>query len=511
MNISKVVLVFFSLFIVCLPIIAEETENDDWVSNYINLDPSDDFYHGYTLKNHKISKEYVKDINWRQDIDFFIDSVDELNLRQNVNILPHIPYTWMLYGGYNYNRGIDIGFLFRADNIANSGLAFTTAFSFGQNTKLWLHTNLEYTGFFDNRLKILQTFSFFTTGPQYSSRINKYKAVQESIDDRFSSLIMRTANKIWGKFGLDFVKQNEMGFHFISGIDYRIPVFELNSITTVEMVYDYIYSRDVSDRHLAWNNYEKAPEEDFLKMSTIGLNIRQEFRWNRFKQTQTIPVGNNLSLITKFYLPTKVGIPNYDFRFKFRIEERFNKKIFREYAVKSRLILAANYNISEDYSGDPYVRGLADYELTGWFALLGNIELLVPLLHADFLKGPDLNKPFRREAKFIVYWAFFADGGFTIENENYYLDNFYERPPKDHIANNFILNGDKHEDIPLGNDHYLIPAFSVGTGFHFFPYFLHFLFRLDFSFNILKAAIYSNNDEYKNQFLEITFSFNQTF
>src|SRR4030042_3993571 len=138
----------------------DATEDTDWLSFYINLDPSDDLFYNYKLKNYKVSKDYVKNLSYNQEIDFYIDAIDEHNLRKNINALPRFPFIFMPYGGYSYNRGFDIGFLFRADNFLNTRLALTFATSFGQKGKFWLHTNVEYPALLNDRLKLLGTFSF---------------------------------------------------------------------------------------------------------------------------------------------------------------------------------------------------------------------------------------------------------------------------------------------------------------------------------------------------------------
>jgi hypothetical protein len=183
----------------------------------------------------------------------------------------------------------------------------------------------------------------------------------------------------------------------------------------------------------------------------------------------------------KFYIPTGVGEIGEKFRLKTEIEERFTYKFFREFAVKTRLILGANYNISKDYSGEPYVRGYAAKELTGVFALLGNLELLVPVMNIDIKEA--VNIPLKKDAKFLLYLALFADGGFTIDNYGYPLENFTFDDYREQAQSTFNAN--------LGYNYKLIPALSAGAGIRFYPYFLNFIIRFDFSMNIIKAAIYN--------------------
>ncbi len=480
----------------------DTTEDTDWLNYYINLDPSDDIFYNYKLKNYKISEEYVKNLSYNQEIDFFIDAIDEHNLRKNINVLPRFPFIFMPYGGYSYNRGFDIGFLFRADNFLNTRLALTFASSFGQKGKFWFHTNIEYPALLKNRLKLLGSFSFFTSYPQYASKVATYPSIEGDND------IMKLFNKIWNKLDIDFYKQSEYGFYFIPGIDYRIPFIDLNTITTIELIYKYdhlrvgnivgsSYDYDVEEAEL-------LPEQILIDQSNFSFNIRQEFRWNKLKQTASIPVGMYLSFWNKFYLPTTIGYPNNEFRFKSRFEGKFSYKIFREFAARARLLLAANYNISEDFSGDPYIRGLADQELTGWFALLANVELYIPLVNVTMKGAAD--REFKRDAKFILYWTFFLDAGFTIENYNYYLENFVERMPREAIKNSLVF-GDPLGQTYLGNYNYLLPATTVGSGIKIYSYFLPFIMRFDIGYNILKAASYQNGYEC----IEFIFSFSEMF
>jgi hypothetical protein len=270
--------------------------------------------------------------------------------------------------------------------------------------------------------------------------------------------------------------------------------------------YDHLRVGDIYGSSYEYDEEEKEelPQQILIDQSNLSFNIRQEFRWNKLKQTSSIPTGVYLSFWSKFYLPTTIGVPNDTFRFKSRLEGRFGYKIFREFAVRARILLGINYNISEDFSGDPYIRGLADQELTGWFAFLGNIEAYIPVVDVTMKAAAD--KPFKRNAKFNLFWTLFLDGGFTIENYNYYLENFIERMPRENIKNS-IVYGDPFGQTFLGKENYLLPACSVGSGIKIYSYFLPFIIRLDVAMNILKAAIYQDASES----VEIVISFSEMF
>lgn len=514
---------FFILILLSLNLIyASDQTDDSWIYNYINIDPSDDLYYGFKLKGYTPKKEYVENLKYNRDIKFYIDRVDEHNLKKNINALPRFPYVFMLYGGYSYNRALDIGFLARLDNIANLGLAYTVALSYGQKGYLWLHNNIEYNNLLDYRLKILGTLSFFTSAPQYSANLLCYPSVinypPSSTGEQFGLYIVKFLNKVWNKLNITYYKQREVGFYTVFGIDYRVPVFELNIIPIVQINYTYEDKRDVTELgdHTVYN-YTKTPEEKIVDRNNFGFNIGFDLKWDRLKATKTIPVGLYILFNNRFYLPTTIGVPNGEFRISNRLELKYTKKLFREFAARARFLGALNYNISDDFSGDPYVRGMADYELTGWFALLANLELFIPIVDVDMYNG--LGAPFKRDAKFVVFWTLFADGGFTIDKYEYYLKDFYWRASRYQIRNSLErgnINGQQY----IGAGNYLLPASTLGTGIHIHSYFLHFSLRADVAFNLIKAIVYysPSNKPYgaqKNltgpEFVEFVFAFSEMF
>jgi len=493
----KIYLIFILfLFIIQAVSAVNDNSDDSWIYNYINIDPSDDLYYGFKLKNYTIQKEYVENLKWNKDIRFYIDQFDEHNIRKNINALPRFPYVIMLYGGYSYNRAIDLGLLFRADNIANSGIAYTTAFSYGQKGYLWLHNNLEYPRFLNGRLKAMGTFSFFTSAPQYSGNLLYYQAVSnyttDNAGEKLGLLIVGFLNKIWNKMNITYNRQKDTGLYLTGGIDYRVPLFELNIIPALQLIYKYEDKRDITDtgRQLQ-TSYSKSPKERILDRHNLGFNIGLTLKWDKFKETKTIPVGLHLLFASKFYIPTTLGVPNSEFRFTTRVEAKYNKKLFREFAFKSRFLMALNYNISEDFSGDPYIRGMADYELSGWFALIANLEAFIPIVDVEMYTG--LAQPFKRNANIIVFWTLFADCGFTIDDFNYYLKDFYKRADRFQIRNSLEKHNIEGQQY-IGSNNYLMPAATLGTGIHIQSFFLHFNIRADVAFNIIKAAVYAGGN-----------------
>jgi len=266
----------------------------------------------------------------------------------------------------------------------------------------------------------------------------------------------------------------------------------LNIIPTLELTYKYEDKRDITyTGKVLQLSYSDSPDIRIIDRHNFGFNIGLALKWDKFKETRTIPVGLNVLFASKFYIPTAIGVPNGEFRFTTRLEAKYNKKLFREFAFKSRFLVALNYNISEDFSGDPYIRGMADYELTGWFACLANLEAFIPVVDVEMYSAMAQN--FKRNANFIIYWTLFADAGFTIDNFNYYLKDFSVRADRFQIRNSlekFNIEGQKN----IGGSNYLMPAATIGTGIHIHSFFLHFNIRADVAFNLIKVIVYSGGN-----------------
>lgn len=474
-------------------VVVEEPEEFDWMEKYITVDPSDDIFYGYKLKHYTPEESYVKNLKWRHDVDFYIPGIDKFNLRQNINNLPRFPFLIIPMGNLaislSGNTGIDLpimelGFLFRHDNINNSRFSFTAAGTFSQNDKLYLMNNFEYLGFLpDDRLRVFSTLAFFTSGPQYSAEY-----LLNSENDTLTRIIASAFRSL----ATPFAELNSTGFTSISGADFRIPLFDLNTVTAVEFSYQYNAARILSNDSFP-PKYENRNDNQF------NINIIEEFKWDKLKQTSTIAEGNHLSLFTKFHLPTHVGAINKEFRFQSRLEERLSFKFYREFAFKGRLLLAANYNLSQDFSGEPYVRAVMPQELTGFFALIANAEVLLPLMNINIKKVAD--KKIRRFAPWILYGAVFVDLGFTLENDRFLFDGVNERA--DGVK---YIDTEKHGPLFFNDGYYMIPAFSAGFGLRAHPYFMHFIVRLDFSLNIMRAILKQEAPPF-----QIAISFNDMF
>ncbi len=457
-----------------------DLSSDIFIKKYMNIDVSDDLYYGTIVSKYKIKEEYLKDLVFNDKINFFIEDIDRHNLLKNVNMLVWFPYIFMPIGGYSYNRGFDFGFLYRMDNIDNSLVSFTAATTFGQNGRFYQHLNFENPNILkDKRLRMFTTLSFFTSAPQYQSKLNLF-----SKDNIFMNLF----NTLWNKLKINFNGLDQTGLYFVGGFDYRIPKIEVNFTTFLQIDYRY-------DRSNLAKFEENCIEEKSILKHNLSLSLKEDIRWNKTKRTATIPVGNDLKASFSFYLPTSLGDFAKEFRFKSKIEEKYTKILFKDFAVKFRGTLFANYNLSEDFSGDPDLRGYFDGEITGFSGLFANVDFYIPVINVNINQAG--GTPLLKDAKFLLYLNIFADGGFTIENYNFVLDKFpYSQ--RSGQPDTFQVN--------LGNGYALIPAFSVGAGLRVYPYFLNFILRLDFGVDLIKAIAYQ-----KAPNLEFVFSFSDLY
>ena len=203
----------------------DNTSDFSIVYNYIGIEQSDDVYK--EIVNKRYDLRYIKNLTWNKNINFYIEDFDRLNLKRNINTLPFFSHIFLPYGGFSLTKSFDLGFFYAIDNFGESGLKFNLATSFGQATLFWQHINLVYPLKVTNdRLKMVYTFSFFTSTPQYNSALY-YESDVNTFYNAF--------NKTWKILNVDFNKTNENGFILNQGIDYRIPLLEVNSIT----IWDY--------------------------------------------------------------------------------------------------------------------------------------------------------------------------------------------------------------------------------------------------------------------------------
>ena len=63
--------------------------------------------------------------------------------------------------------------------------------------------------------------------------------------------------------------------------------------------------------------------------------------------------------------------------------------------------------------------------------------------------------------------------------------------PRENIRNSLVY-GDPLGQTFIGNNNYLLPTVTVGSGINIYSYFLPFIIRFDVAMNILKAASYQN-------------------
>lgn len=482
---SKKIYLIFVLIILSIYLYSDEkgdNSSDFNIYDYISISEEENLY-DLTIDWYKIDIEYIKSLNFRNIFNTGHKYFDDKNIVKNTNILPFFPFVLAPVFDYSFNKGFDTGFIFILDNIKN--FSISSGLSFCQNEYINFLFGFEYYGFLKNkRLSLMNNLYFYTSIPQYYSKYY-YNSDINFLYNAFSS--------IWKTLRISFNELNTTGISYNIGIDYRVPVVELNFLTQLSINYRYDYGIIINDK------------ESILDKNNFYIIVSENIIWNKTKQSKAVLVGNYLKTGVDFFIPTMIGDIASDFRFKFRLEDRFYYKFFKEFYIKLRGIFSINYNISDDYSGDPYVRGFAKEELTGFLALIGNAEIYIPLIHIS-LKDSVNQERFKKEPNFILYLTFFVDGGFTIENFSYILDNKWYRKDIKSIKNSLTGGSDLLTQF-IGNNSYIFPALSVGSGLKVYPYFLNFIFRIDFAMNILKAIIYQKPEES----FQIVFSLSDSF
>ncbi|HPO49610.1 MAG TPA: hypothetical protein PLO89_04730 [Spirochaetota bacterium] len=470
--------VFFILNIFSFSIFSIDLTSDlSLVYNYIGIDRTGDVYKEILKK--KFDLAYLKNLTWNKNIIFYVDEFDKLNLKRNINALPFFSHIFMPYGGFSLYKSFGIGFLYGADNLNESGLKLNFATSFSQSENFRQHINFTYPFRFTNdRMKINTTFSFFTSTPQYNSLYYLNKNV-----NAFYNLF----NKAWSLMNINFSNTSETGFYFIQGIDYRIPFIEVNSVSNAGLFFSY------TDSKINGFKDENAVLEK-INQSNLTFILHQRFVWSKIKQTQTVPVGNELISDFKFNIPSNIGDLGKIFRFTSKLEERFYYKFYKEFFFKIRGIFSLNYNSSSDFSGEPYIRGLKNGENTGFLNFLTNFEIYFPVVDVDMKAAADI--VFTTTAKFVLYLNIFVDFGLGIENFKYFLENS--------IVRNLFPTND-YPFYSISGDYYFVPSLTAGGGIRIYTFFLPFIIRLDVGVNILRAIIKQDPT------VDVIISFNEIF
>ncbi len=462
-----------------------------FVLQYVAIDPSTDIYYGLELPWHNVSTEYLSNLKWNNQYYFFNDRLDRHNITKNINNLPFFPLVFLPHGDIQLTLGtslhrsnFDVGTLFTHDNITNSGFSLTAGIGSNQTTGLYSHIQTTIPLLEERRLFLINNFLFNTSAPQSAA----YYSLNQTDPNSFVSMI----NSVLRSLDIEYTHFMDVGFDLISGAGYRIPFIELETMALIELSYSFLY--------LKYN----TNSIEYFNRNNLGVNLIAAFNWNLLTRTETINEGNRISGLFKFYLPTTIGLPNDRFRFTSKLEHQFHYKIFREFGIRTRFNLLANYNASSDFGDMNLVRGICRSEVTGWFGVFGTIEGFIPLIDVDLKSALDLN--FTRATKFVMHLALFVDGGFAIENYNYHLINYYERYNRTQIKNSLNKN-DPLGQTNIGYNNYILPIVTAGAGIRIYPFFLHFILRVDVSVNILKAAVYQDPAE----IVGLTISFSDYF
>ena len=460
----------------------DQTDDYSWVYESVSIDPSDDMYYNQNAK-YPPTEGYVQALKWRRNIEFNNASLDKFRLTQNTAIMPFYPFVYMPYGGFSLNRGGELGFLTRFDRIGGSELGLTVASHYSQNDVLQHYMGVEYPALLNHRMRLFGGSTVYTSAPQYQSLLH--------YEDE-SNFLIKAFNKIWSMVRVRFNDVSYTGTEHYFGVDFRIPLIEVNSVTQMKIGYRYVSDRMYKGEQLSLNE------------NNLWFVIRQDFVWDKMRRTATIPVGNELRARFDFIIPTGLGMFGSDFRFKFSVEDKFYKKIYKEFYLAARVFASVNYNVSDNFSGEPFIRGYKNNELVGWASILANVEGNIPLVNAD-IKSSVSEKTLKIPAKLIIYLALFADFGVVFDNFDYPIDNTWYRPARSSVRNSFDPN--RLVYLNVGGNNFFWPAGSLGFGLKVIPKFLHFLIRLDVAFNMTKSIIYQDVSDA----FEISLSFSNAF
>lgn len=472
----------------------------DYIYDRLYINSEQDIFRGEIIKGYEPSEEYMQNLQYNKYIDLFYNNFTGYKIRRNINILPFFPFTFIPFGGLSlvignvYAKGIDIGIYYETDRMFNENIRFSLLSHMVQNNRFRSSAGIDVLKVHGlNRLSLFFNTSLFTTAVGFETARGLY--------DPSVNVLGKMFNMIWDMTGITFPMYSDTGFNFVTGVQYRIPIVELLSRTAFSINYSYTDSKITEDPLLFYSSSKKAnlesPGIELVDMSNLYFTFSEKLIFDKSEQTDNIIEGEIATVDMEFFIPTGVGDFGDEFRFKFHFENIYNKKVFREFAVRTRLLGVINYNYNEDFSGDGFVRGVAPYQLTGFAGLIGNLEVYIPAVKIKLLKGADFSID-NRPALFTIYAVLFTDGGFTVHNDEYVTGDYYSLIENSYLKEDFYLDEDSKFRI--------IPAWTFGGGFRIVPSFLHFMVRFDVGVNILEYILTE-----KGPGVEIVLSFNDMF
>lgn len=506
-NLLILINILFALSIV-LPIETTDTTGDlaeksanlkKYFDTFSTLTKEEDPNDTIPPEKYKLNEQYPTLINRIRKPLFFIEELDIHNITYNTNVSIRFPYTFVPFGGLNMipagssslygSRGIDFGFLFRAESILNGKVSFTALNSFTSIGSLITLAGIEMDPGFtsDNRLRFYNNAALYTTAPQHGLLYDFYNPSKAYLSKAYKKLFHE-------KLNVQLTDYNRTGLYYIAGFTYLLPLHDIMSNTAIKLNYSYTQTKLLS---IFTKVDEYPPALEYVDQSDITISLIENINYSRLKQEKAVLTGYDINFLSQFNLPLlKEG---YDRTpdFSFSLKGLYSKRIYKDFTLKTRLVGGYNYGTRENLSGDGKIRGVGIGDFTGFGYAFANIDILVPVVNINLYNVADVT--LRQKVNFIIFFALFADGGVAISNDSLRVNSY----DFDYSENNYLK--DNRLNLPDGKN-YLNYAFSAGGGLRISPYFLHFLVRIDVGVNILEAVL-----EKKSPSVEITLSLNDVY
>lgn len=466
-------------------------DTDDTQKFYVSaLSEEDDPFAHYNPRLFWKSDNYQKTLVRNRNPFFFIDELDTRNLTLNTNVSLRTPYTQIPFGGLStvFNgsrhaaRGLDFGFYYRDEHLLDGRVMLSALNSFAFNGSFFTLVGAEiFPGSEDRKLKLLTNMAVYTTAPQYGLMSER------------NSQAGQMMSKITDKLGLDFSEVNKNGFSFMFAAEYQLP-FNIYALGAVKLNYNHIASVLTDAFGSDYPALSEEPNEDFLSLSVAARATYDTRRQEKALRTGNLLTGGfslDLPLAESDYYKIRQFIP----QFSVTAEDVYTKKVYKDYAIKARLLAGYNYGYLTNLSGDTAVRGLSLGSFSGFGYALANIEAGIPVMYIDLHNTADYTH--RQKVTYLMYLNLFVDCGVAFSNDEMKVRDY------EYISNNTYL---KDFRCYIDDKNYLTYALSAGAGVTFVPYFLHFVVRIDVGVNILEAAL-----EQKAPSIGLTVSFSDIF
>ncbi|HBD95483.1 MAG: hypothetical protein A2015_08125 [Spirochaetes bacterium GWF1_31_7] len=454
------------------------------------LTESEDPYLVYNPEKFGIDENYIKRITRIKNLKTYNDEIDIHNITYNTNVSLRFPFTFIPFGGVNLGfnntshygfRGFDIGFLYKMETLLRGTASFTTLNSFTSTGSFITFTQFDiYPDFSkDKKIKIYNNASIYTTAPQFSFLKDFHASSGGYI------------GRLFKRLKIDQTNYNKTGFSYGAGIEVVLPFKDIVSDTSIAVDYNFTDTILTDPYRIIYPADEKN-----IQKSELYINIMETLTFSMQKQDKALLLGEIVRVYGMASFPLlKDGFDRTP-ELNLKISNVYTKKIYKDFALKTRILGGLNFNSRENLSGDGMVRGLNKGDFTGFTYLLANIDLLLPMVNININSAADV--VFRQKVNFIMYLALFIDGGIALNNDTLSINNC-----EFEYTNNYLK---EYRLYFPDSDNYFNYSFTAGGGLRIYPYFLHFMVRLDIGINLLDTIIYKNAPH-----VELTISLNDVF